>query len=228
MKEKERQLRRLLNEVRLCAAGLPDGKRLAVNNYCDKISSIYRKQARKAPLWEDGETASQVIKRDCARKAILSAMMAGRHISLKDSAEFQVSQMHTQMHCISKIVEKMEGWQLCSEWIQCGTAGARCKEYWMERVENTLFSVLEQHLDGAWWYHPSYSFTSEKAARIAAQRFADDVFEPRPAMIVTHVSEFPKKSFMTFEPISGDFRAVDGEKCHVDLYTFETIKPAEE
>lgn len=133
--ENEKELRRLLGEVRLRAAALPEGKARAVNNFCDKISVLYRRHSVVAPGFDEGETAEQIEKRYIAKRAIFDAMTQGRHISLKDSREFRVSEMHTQMHCIARDLETNPDWVLRSKWVKCGTAGARCKEYWLERTE---------------------------------------------------------------------------------------------
>lgn len=131
----EKRLRSLLQEVRLIAGTIDTKHGRQIVNYCDKIGVAFRRRVAE-PAFSEGESTSQVEKRYVARKAILSALLSGRRISLLDSAEFQVSQMHTQMHLIAtKDLLELPDYVLRSEWVPCGTAGARCKEYWLEKLE---------------------------------------------------------------------------------------------
>jgi len=132
----EKRLRSLLQEVRLIAGTIDTKHGRQIVNYCDKIGVAFRRRRVAEPAFSEGESASQVEKRYVARKAILSALLSGRRISLLDSAEFQVSQMHTQMHLIAtKDLLELPNYVLRSEWVPCGIAGARCKEYWLEKTE---------------------------------------------------------------------------------------------
>lgn len=118
--QKMRFEKRILEEVdglRKLAAFLPSGKANALLNKCDRITLLSRKaqalvdapvgslfpqpmaQRRYEPTNED------IKARYCARKAIFQALMAGRVISLEDSAEFRVSQMHTQMAGIRREIQ---------------------------------------------------------------------------------------------------------------------------
>lgn len=77
--------------------------------------------------------SNQIKDRYIAKKAIFNAMKDGRHISLLDSREFEVSQMHTQITFIrNEIREKNLPYVLRDEWIPFGTHGKRCKSYWLE------------------------------------------------------------------------------------------------
>ncbi|MBQ4409379.1 MAG: hypothetical protein IJL31_00240 [Oscillospiraceae bacterium] len=54
-----------------------------------------------------------------------------------------------------------------------------------------LYSVLEQHADGSWWYHPGYT----RRTRAEAQQKADSSFwwDPeRPRRIFEHEAPFPQ------------------------------------
>ena len=82
---------------------------------------------------EDKSTQKQIADRYIAKKAIFEAMMKGRRISFLDSAEFEVSEMPTQMHCIRQdITDKNLPVVLKDEWMEFGKHGKRCKRYWLE------------------------------------------------------------------------------------------------
>lgn len=66
-----------------------------------------------------------------------AALMAGRRLSLYDSKEFELSEMHTVFAKIRASVYKgkFPGWVMCSKW--CTTVdGIRYKQYWFERDED--------------------------------------------------------------------------------------------
>ena len=82
---------------------------------------------------EDHQTQRQIADRYIAKKAIFEAMLQGRKISLLDSVEFEVSQMHTQISSIRKDIEdKNLPWVLKDEWMEFGNHGKKCKRYWLE------------------------------------------------------------------------------------------------
>ena len=66
-----------------------------------------------------------------ARKAILNALLGGRHLSQMDCREFQVEDMRTP---VSHMKERFNeaGFDLHSQWIKT-PKGRRIKEYWLER-----------------------------------------------------------------------------------------------
>lgn len=79
------------------------------------------------------QTNKQIADRYIAKRAIFNALMNGRRISFLDSAEFEVSEMHTQMHCIRKdIEEKQLPVELKADWMEFGRHGKKCKVYWLE------------------------------------------------------------------------------------------------
>lgn len=93
------------------------------------------------PLQLNKALTSQIVDRYSAQKAIFAALRKGRRISLLDSHEFNVSEMHTQICCIRKnIREKNMPYELKSEWIFVGEGKRRIKEYWLEatRTLDTL------------------------------------------------------------------------------------------
>ena len=67
---------------------------------------------------------------------ILNAMIAGRHISLLNSEEFQLSQMHTAICKIRKrILHNSLPYVMRDRWITIGENKVQCKEYWLEEKE---------------------------------------------------------------------------------------------
>lgn len=130
-----------IEEVRrIAAASLPEGVARRISNHLNKAVVVSRRYERTgkalaAPVAEDDPnfTSQQIADRYIAKKAIFDALTKGRRISFLDSREFNVSEMHTQMHCIRQDIEdKNLPYTLHSRWIGCGLAGKRCKEYWLE------------------------------------------------------------------------------------------------
>lgn len=118
-------------EIKSLSSDLPQGKRNQISNRCDKISSTIKKM--KILNTEDHQTQRQIADRYIAKKAIFEAMLGGRKISLLDSVEFEVSQMHTQISSIRKDIEdKNLPWVLKDEWMEFGNHGKKCKRYWLE------------------------------------------------------------------------------------------------
>lgn len=122
-----------LNEIRAFAkANLPKGEYLRISNRCNAVSLAAHKAARIFP--EDFENASKA--RECKRQAIFNAMLNGRHIDLRDSQEFEVSQMHTMMTFIRQdIANRRLPLVLESKWITIGDSRRPIKEYWLETVD---------------------------------------------------------------------------------------------
>ena len=64
---------------------------------------------------------------------VLNAMITGRHISLVNSEEFELSQMHTAICKIrKKILHNSLPYVMRDRWITIGKSEVRCKEYWLE------------------------------------------------------------------------------------------------
>lgn len=123
---------KVLAEIKDLSKDLPQGKRNQISNRCDKISSTIKKM-KVMNTSETKQTQRQIADRYIAKKAIFDAMMNGRRISFLDSAEFEVSEMHTQMHCIRKdIEEKNLPVVLKDDWMEFGKHGKKCKRYWLE------------------------------------------------------------------------------------------------
>ena len=69
-------------------------------------------------------------KKYIAKRAILSALIDGRHLSQMDCREFMVEDMRTN---ISHLKPKFqETHNLHTRWIKTPVRGARIKEYWLE------------------------------------------------------------------------------------------------
>lgn len=76
------------------------------------------------------QTSKQIRDREAGKNAILRAMLKGRHISLFDSQEFKVSQMHTAICQIRRDISKKNlPYTLNDRWI--APYGKQVKEYWI-------------------------------------------------------------------------------------------------
>ena len=79
------------------------------------------------------QTQKQIIDRYNAKKAIFDAMMNGRRITMFDSQEFAVSQMHTMICFIRKDIERKKlPWVMKDEWVDFACTTKKCKRYWLE------------------------------------------------------------------------------------------------
>lgn len=63
-----------------------------------------------------------------------------------------------------------------------------------------MFSVLEQHIDGSWWYHPGYSFHTEEEAKQRAEEFSKN-HDNR----ITKVFEHTEPMFQKYSTCTRDF-----------------------
>lgn len=82
-----------------------------------------------------GQTSRQISDRYNAKQAVFNALKNGREISLLDSMEFELSQMHTTITYIRKdIREKNLPYILKDRWITFGKHGKRCKAYRLEEA----------------------------------------------------------------------------------------------
>lgn len=57
-----------------------------------------------------------------------------------------------------------------------------------------MFSILEQHTDGSWWYHPGDTFVTRDEAETEGQKFygSGDHLTPRPYKVIEHQKPFPQ------------------------------------
>lgn len=121
---------RLTEEIRDIARDLPPGKRYQIINRCSKINVLISK--KNTYMDKHQQTSRQIADRYNARKAIYEAMTKGRHITLEDSMEFAVSQMHTTICFIRKNIEaKSLPYVMKDRWTDSRN-GKRIKEYWLE------------------------------------------------------------------------------------------------
>ena len=75
------------------------------------------------------------MERKSKTQKVLNAMIAGRHISLVNSEEFALSQMHTAICKIRKrILHNSLPYVMRDRWITIGKV--QCKEYWLEEKES--------------------------------------------------------------------------------------------
>ena len=131
-----------LRALREKAASIPNINRLRVVNYFGKLLVETQKVARLKDEPQDNQALhDQIAARYDANKAIFEALKAGRHISLENSQEFRVSEMHTQIHCIRARIEKENlPYILRDRWINIGALKRRVKEYWLEPKEETTIN----------------------------------------------------------------------------------------
>ena len=81
------------------------------------------------------DTKNQRVKRDAAIRKIIGALLGGRTLSLYDSAEFGVSEMHTCFCKIRRMVNdgKITGVIMCDAW-RTNENDIRYKIYWFEKI----------------------------------------------------------------------------------------------
>ena len=146
----EQKIAAELEGIRRLAVLLPPGKCRAILNRCDRIAILSRKGQAviDAPVGclfprethaGDIQTNEDIAARYIAKKAIFEAMTRGRKISLEDSREFKVSEMHTQIHCIRRDIERQDlPWVLCDEEVRPDPKRRGYKRYWLIPKEDTL------------------------------------------------------------------------------------------
>lgn len=66
-----------------------------------------------------------------AKKAVLEALMAGRHLSQMDCKEFMIEDMRTQVCHLKEEFQNTH--DLKTRWIVTPVRKTRIKEYWLER-----------------------------------------------------------------------------------------------
>ena len=64
-------------------------------------------------------------------------------------------------------------------------------------METKFYSLLEQHTNGAWWYHKMTYTTKEEAE----ERFKTWIWwdKERPKIILEHTSSLPKETMVTYD-----------------------------
>lgn len=129
-------INRICNEISAIIGDLPAGKKNMVINRLSKIKVINTKISKTMETTHIPEQSSeQIAARYNAQKAILEAMLGGRHISFLDSQEFKICEMHTAICYIRKHIEsKGLPYELKGEWFEFAP-GKRAKMYHIEKVE---------------------------------------------------------------------------------------------
>lgn len=143
--------KRITDEVsglRKLAGLLPAGKARALLNKCDRLEKLGRKAQAlaDAPVGElfarpvhadyDARTQDDIAAQMRYKKAVYEAMLSGRKVSLKDAAEFRISQMHTAIAQIrSDITRRHPDQVLCDEWVR-PEGGRPFKQYWITKIES--------------------------------------------------------------------------------------------
>ena len=70
------------------------------------------------------------MKKYVAKKAILNALLDGRHLSQMDCREFKIEDMRTPISHLKHIYKETH--TLKTKWITTPVRGARIKEYWLD------------------------------------------------------------------------------------------------
>ena len=126
----EKRITEELDGIRKLAALLPPGKANALINKCNKISGYARKAQGMAdapvgvlfprPVHADYDARTQedMAAQAKCKEAVFQAMKAGRKISIDNSREFKVGEMHNVVCCIRKDIDRKD-----LPWI-CATSGS--------------------------------------------------------------------------------------------------------
>lgn len=113
----------------------------ALNRWAEKVAKQQRTPHYRHANY-DARTNDDIAAQARAKKAVFMALMAGRHVDLTCSEEFQLSQFHTAISQIRRdIVRKHPNLELCDEWVRKGDGSRPYKSYWLEKKEDSH----EQH-----------------------------------------------------------------------------------
>lgn len=125
-----------LNHIRDAVRNLPTGLRHSILNRCDKLAVLYRKMP--AAPESDNRTAEQQAEQVAGQyntaQRILAALLAGRIVSQRNSAEFKTTAFHSRMADVRRIVARQyPGRTLCSRYTEdhLTAAGRPFKIYWL-------------------------------------------------------------------------------------------------
>lgn len=125
-----------LNHIRDAVRDLPTGLRHSILNRCDKLAVLYRKMP--AVPESDNRTAEQqaeqVAEQYNTAQRILAALLAGRIVSQRNSAEFKTTAFHSRMADVRRIVARQyPDRTLCSRYTEdhLTAAGRPFKIYWL-------------------------------------------------------------------------------------------------
>lgn len=117
--------------VRDLAQLMPNkGERYRMLNAIDRLSSIVKRAGTVKAI-----PAAQIAAQAKTRTEIFRALMRGRHLSLYNSKEFRASQFHTDIVKIRQHIDRHAlPWVMVSKWVRDDSTGRRCKEYWLEQL----------------------------------------------------------------------------------------------
>lgn len=127
-----------LNAIRGLVAGLPKKQRHAILNHCDKLSVLYRRQTaylaevdNRTPKQQEEQIAEQYN----TAQRIVSALLAGRVLSQRNSQEFKTTAFHSRMADVRRILARQyPDRHLCSRFTEDHRtdAGRPFKIYWLD------------------------------------------------------------------------------------------------
>lgn len=124
------------------ASEIKDGRRntilnalAAINKYAGKAQRMVESPTRRLFARHadyDARTQDDIAAQAKRQSGVLAALIQGRSISLEDSREFEVSQMHTVICRIRRRIERENmPYVLCDEWIRPEGDRRPYKRYWI-------------------------------------------------------------------------------------------------
>lgn len=142
------QANEALAVIRRAAAALPLGKRNQVLNRCNRIDLILRRvpagesglvgatSPAEADNRTDAQKAGQIADNYNTAQRIIAALISGRVLSQRNSAEFKTIVWHSRMHDVRRILARQyPQYTLCSRFSDERTAaGKPFKLYWIENA----------------------------------------------------------------------------------------------
>ena len=127
----DESLFKLADEISHLVSKLPAGTKHPIQNRCSKIKVITKKAFNMNTNTDYMTELPQ--EKFIAKRAILEALLAGRHLSQMDCKEFMVEDMRTPISHMKVNEEFPETHELKSRFIVTPVRKARIKEYWLER-----------------------------------------------------------------------------------------------
>ena len=144
------QANEALAVIREAAAALPLGARNQVLNRCNRIAYILRRRTpageiglvgATSPAEQDNRTdadkVDQIVDNYNTAQRIIAALISGRVLSQRNSAEFKTIVWHSRMHDVRRILARQyPQYVLCSRFSDERTAaGKPFKVYWIENAQ---------------------------------------------------------------------------------------------
>lgn len=129
-----------LNAIRTMVASLPRGQRHAILNRCDKLAVLYRRQTA-ALAEQDNRTPAQqqdqVAEQYNTATRIVAALLAGRILSQRNSAEFKTTAFHSRIADARRIIARQYPDKVLRSRFTTDAetaAGRPYKLYWIENI----------------------------------------------------------------------------------------------